>query len=123
MAECQVVGIAIVQAIIVGQLLASLDIPNGANHDFAIYFVRLAIGIARVIDEGSDAIAINHALPISQSEEISARRVFVNRVGFSVGQPRAGVLGHNRAPFNRGGGVNAIGMNLRSANDESHVRD
>jgi hypothetical protein len=65
MAESQVIGIAVVETIVIGQFLSSLDVPNGADHDFAIDFVRLAIWFTRMIDEGSDAVAIDHALPVA----------------------------------------------------------
>ena len=117
----RIVEVSVIKVVVVGEFLACGNVADGSNENPAIDFIRLAIGIAGMINKGRDAIAINHPLAIGETEKICPWRVLVNVVCLVVGQLRAGVFDYDVAFLNRCGGVDSIGMDLRSANYQCHA--
>jgi len=73
-----------------------------------------------MIDKCGNIVAVNHVLTVGQTEQIGARGVLVNGIGLGICQTWPGVLDHNVLRPDWGCGVNTIGMNLGSPDNQSH---
>src|SRR6266496_2347235 len=116
-----IVEVSVIKVVIVGEFLACGDVANGADENPSINFIGFAVWIARVIDEGGNAVAVNDALAVCQSEEVGPRRMLINRVGLIIGQLGPGVFDDDVPLLDGSGRVNAVSVDVRSANNQGHV--
>ena len=68
---------AVIQAIIVGNLLARGDVLDGRDPHAAAHFAGLAVGVATVVDEHRHAVAVDDHRAVAESKEIGDGRVLV----------------------------------------------
>jgi len=111
-ARRRIIELAVIKVVVVCELFPGFDAADGANNHTAVYLVGFAIGIARVIDECRDAIAIDDVLTVDQAEQVRARGKIVNCVCLLVGQTRAGVFDDDGPPLYGCGRVNAVSVDL-----------
>jgi hypothetical protein len=95
-------------------------VADGANKNSAVNLVRLAVGIARVINKCGYAVSIDGVLAVAEPKQVRARRMLVDRICLVIGYARSGILGHNRTLLNGSGCVNAVGVNFGPADNQSH---
>ena len=117
-ARRRVIQIAVVQVVVVCQFLTSRDIPGGNDPHATLDFIRLAIGIARVIDERRHAFTIDHMFAIHEPEQIGPGMVVVERVGFFDRDVRSRILHDEGALLDRSRGVATFRINLGLADDQ-----
>ena len=112
--------VTIVEAVIVSQLFAGGDVPDGENPDAAIHLVGFAVGIAGVVHEHGGAVTVDDGRPLANAEEVSDRRILIDPVGQGLAQTWAGVFDHAGALADRGGGIAAGSVNGGGANHQAH---
>ena len=95
--------IAVGEIVIVGQLLTSSNVPHGEQIDPFVFFSRLAVGLARMINQRSHANTVDHCVAIREDEEISGRPLMVDPVGLLSPQASTGVF-EDAFPFLDGTG-------------------
>src|SRR5215472_6795556 len=99
--------LGIVNVVVVGELLAGRYIPQRNNPNALIELIRLAVGLAGVIDKGGHAEAVDYSLAVIHSEPVSHLAAGVHAVGFVRSQPGSGVFQHVGSGGDGRGGVNA----------------
>ena len=112
---------AVIEAVVVGNLLAGGNVPDGLDPDAAVHFAGLAVGVATMVDEHGRTVAVDDDGTVTESKEIGNDRVLVAGIGLLFAQAAAGVFGHARALADGGGGVAAGGVDGGGADDESHA--
>jgi hypothetical protein len=65
-----IVFVAVEEVVLVGQLFVGRDVPNCPDKHPSVDAFRLAVGIARVIDEHGNTKAIDHRSIVGTAEEI-----------------------------------------------------
>jgi len=121
MAGGGIVLFAVEEVVVVRELFARANVARGENPDFALYFIRLTIWIAGVIDERGDTVAVNHAIAVTYGEKIGDVAMLIELVAFFLGDARPGILDDLRTLLNRSSGENASGVNIGRANDNTHI--
>src|SRR6266404_477881 len=121
MAERFILVIAVVEVVIVGELFAGCDIAGGDDPYSLVNLVSLTVGFATMIDESGGAMTIDDVDAVIQSKKIGLLAMVIQFIGLRACDARPGVFKDVRAFFYRVVGVNTGGMNVRRANDESHV--
>ena len=117
----RIVEVSVIKVVIVGEFLACGNVANSADKNPPINFIGLAVWIAGVIDEGGDAVSVNYPFAVRESEEVRPRGMVINRVSLIVGESRPGVFDDNVPLLDGSGGVNAVGVDVRSADNQGHV--
>src|ERR1035437_443405 len=84
---------AIVEAVVVGDLLAGGDLPDGLDPHPAAHLAGLAVGLATVVDEHGGAMAVDDDGAVAESKQEGDGRGVVWCVGLGLGAAVAGVLG------------------------------
>jgi hypothetical protein len=113
--------IAIVEAVVVGQLLAGSDVAEGRNPDAAVFLAALAVGLATVVDVHGRAAAFDDGRAVAESKHIGDGRVLADGVGLGAGEAAASVLGHALALADGRGSEAAGAVDGRETDDESHA--
>jgi hypothetical protein len=112
---------AVVEAVVVGNLLAGDDVAQSRDPDSSVLLDTLAVGIATVIDKHRRAMAVDDDRAVSESKQVGDGGVLVGGVGLVPRKAVPGVLGHALALANGGGGVAAGGVDGGGSDDESHA--
>src|SRR5579884_864927 len=76
------VGIAVEKVVVVGKLLAGLDVAQGENPYAIVNLVGLAVGIAGMVHKGRNAKAVNDDVGIIHGEEVGDLGIGVHALGF-----------------------------------------
>jgi hypothetical protein len=84
--------LAVIQPVVVGELLAGLDVANAGDEHSITLFVGLAVGIARVIHKHGYAMAIDHNFAIADAKQIGKRTPIVSGVAFRFTDALASVF-------------------------------
>jgi len=112
---------AVVEAVVVGDLLSSGDVLYGRYPDAIILFAGLAVGVATVVDEHGGAVAVDDHRAVAESKEVGDGRGLVGDVGFVLAEAVAGVLGDALTLADGRGGVAAGGVDGGGADDQCHA--
>src|SRR5580658_2125669 len=102
--------VAVIQAIVVGDLVARGDVANRRNPDAAIGLFGFAVGIAAVIDKHGRAVAVDDDRAVAESKQVGDGRILVGDIGLVFGDTRTIVLGHTGAFTHGCGGVAACSV-------------
>ncbi len=111
--------VAVVEVVLVGELLAGCDVADSGDEDPSADVFALAVWIAGVIDEHRSSEAINDHSVVSTTEEIRDEAVLIPFICFVFGKARSVVLTDARTFFDGLRGVAARGVNRGRTNDQS----
>ena len=109
--------LVVVEVVVPDEFFSCGDVADREEPDAALDLIHLAIGIARVVQIRAQAVSVNYRLAIVEPVEVGAGDAIVTAIGFVNGDALPRVLNDASAFTNRGGGVDADGMNGRRAND------
>src|SRR5580700_187456 len=84
----------VVEVVVPDKLFAGSYVPDGEEPDAAFDFVDFAVGIAGVIQVGTQAVAVDHRLAVVESIQVGARDAIVAAIGFFNRDALAFILGH-----------------------------
>lgn len=115
------ISLAIVEEVVIDQLLAGLYVANSANPDaLVLVLFGFTVWSAGVVDVHGHSIAIDYIGAIAYSEEIGVGPLVVEMVGIIVLHASAGVL-HNSFPFRDAfEGEDTGGVDGGRAYDQAH---
>lgn len=111
--------VAVAKVVLIGQLFADGNIPNGDNKNPPLMVLGLAIRIARVIDKHRRAKAINNRSAIAATKKISDKPIFIALIGDLFRKPRTLILADPHPLFEGPSGIAASRMNRRGTNNKT----
>jgi hypothetical protein len=119
-AKARGVVFAVEEAVVVGEFFASFDVAQGNYPHSSRDDVGFAIGFARMIDERSDAVAVDDMLSAVEPEKVRRGNVIVKVVGLFVGQALANVFNYESALADQQSGIATAGVDARFSKDQGH---
>src|SRR5579883_816017 len=113
-----IVVVSVVQVVVVGQFFPGHNVAQSDDPDMFVELVGFTVGIAAMVDESCDRVAIDHAVAFADAEQVGIGAVAVELVGLLLGDPRPGVLDNVRALGDVDQGIAAAAVDPRAADQQ-----
>src|SRR5439155_3077740 len=84
--------IVVIQVVVPDQFFSRGNVADGEKPDAAFDLVDFAIGVAGMVQVGTEALSIDHGLTVVQSIKVSAGNAIVPSIGFFHGDALTGIL-------------------------------
>src|SRR5579871_2856051 len=110
--------IAIVQIVFIRQLFARRDVTDSHHEYSSLVILRLAIRVARVVNEHRRSKAVDYLPVISTAEQVGHEAIFIPLIGLFFCKTRTIVLTNTRAFFYHLRGIATRRMYRRRTNNQ-----